>query len=70
MGTCVDGLSDLGAVALHVSDATLPDTDRGEFIVHAARLEVSRRWTDGGEPHGDRDLEGRAEGDPDCAHTP
>lgn len=45
-----------------MSDAALPETGWGEFIVHSARPEVGSQWTDSGEPHDDRDLKGRAEG--------
>lgn len=60
---CYAGLRPEEAVALHVSDATLPETGWGEFIVHDARPEVGSQWTDSGKPHDDRDLKGRAEGD-------
>ncbi|WP_240678227.1 tyrosine-type recombinase/integrase [Streptomyces griseoviridis] len=60
---CYAGLRPEEAVALYVSDATLPETGWGEFIVHSARPEVGSQWTDSGEPHDDRDLKGRAEGD-------
>ncbi|MGW5096269.1 tyrosine-type recombinase/integrase [Streptomyces nodosus] len=60
---CYAGLRPEEAVALHVSDATLPETGWGEFIVHNARPEVGSQWTDSGKPHDDRDLKGRAEGD-------
>ncbi|MEU5838361.1 tyrosine-type recombinase/integrase [Streptomyces diacarni] len=60
---CYAGLRPEEAVALHVSDATLPETGWGEFIVHDARSEVGSQWTDSGKPHDDRDLKGRAEGD-------
>lgn len=60
---CYAGLRPEEAVALHVSDATLPETGWGEFVVHNARPEVGSQWTDSGKPHDDRDLKGRAEGD-------
>nr|WP_237540890.1 site-specific integrase [Streptomyces sp. SID4940] len=60
---CYAALRPEEAVALHVSDATLPEAGWGEFIVHSARPEVGSQWTDSGEPHDDRDLKGRAEGD-------
>ncbi|MBT2527822.1 site-specific integrase [Streptomyces sp. ISL-99] len=60
---CYAGLRPEEAVALHVADATLPESGWGEFIVHNARPEVGSQWTDSGKPHDDRDLKGRAEGD-------
>ncbi|MFJ4710198.1 tyrosine-type recombinase/integrase [Streptomyces anulatus] len=60
---CYAGLRPEEAVALRVSDASLPETGWGEFIVHEARPEVGSQWTDSGKPHDDRDLKGRAVGD-------
>ncbi|MEU5797603.1 hypothetical protein ABZ800_29380 [Streptomyces sp. NPDC047813] len=33
-----------------MSDATLPETGWGEFLVHDARPEVGSQWTDSGKP--------------------
>ncbi|GHG95278.1 MULTISPECIES: tyrosine-type recombinase/integrase [Streptomyces] len=60
---CYAGLRPEEAVALRVSDATLPEVGWGEFIVHEAQPEVGSQWTDTGEVHEERDLKGRAEGD-------
>ncbi|MEU3597970.1 site-specific integrase [Streptomyces sp. NPDC006798] len=60
---CYAGLRPEEAVALRVSDATLPEEGWGEFIVHEAQPEVGSGWTDTGEVHEERDLKGRAEGD-------
>nr|WP_260611674.1 tyrosine-type recombinase/integrase [Streptomyces sp. WAC04770] len=60
---CYAGLRPEEAVALRASDAALPETGWGEFIVHKARPEVGSQWTDSGMPHDDRDLKGRAVGD-------
>ncbi|MEE1938050.1 site-specific integrase [Streptomyces sp. TRM 70361] len=57
------GLRPEEAVALRVSDATLPETGWGEFLVHEARPEVGSQWTDTGEVHEERGLKGRAEDD-------
>jgi integrase len=57
------GLRPEEAVALRVSDATLPETGWGEFLVHEAQPEVGSQWTDTGDVHEERDLKGRAEGD-------
>ncbi|WP_234314788.1 tyrosine-type recombinase/integrase [Streptomyces sp. NRRL F-5135] len=51
------------AVALRVSDATLPETGWGELLVHQAQPEVGSQWTDTGDVHEERDLKGRGEGD-------
>ncbi|WP_234332280.1 tyrosine-type recombinase/integrase [Streptomyces sp. NRRL F-5650] len=60
---CYGGLRPEEAVALRVSDASLPETGWGEFVVHQATPEVGSQWTDSGDTHDDRDLKGRAEGD-------
>ncbi|MFD9715875.1 tyrosine-type recombinase/integrase [Streptomyces sp. NPDC059076] len=60
---CYAGLRPEEAVALRVSDATLPEQGWGEFVVHEAQPEVGSQWTDTGEVHEERDLKGRAEGD-------
>ncbi|MFI5804503.1 tyrosine-type recombinase/integrase [Streptomyces sp. NPDC051561] len=57
------GLRPEEAVALVVSDATLPEAGWGEFLVHQAQPEVGSQWTDSGEVHEERGLKGRAEGD-------
>ncbi|MFD3909965.1 tyrosine-type recombinase/integrase [Streptomyces sp. NPDC058603] len=57
------GLRPEEAVALRVSDARLPETGWGEFLVHQAQPEVGGQWTDTGEVHEERHLKGRAEGE-------
>lgn len=51
------------AVALHVSDAALPDGGWGEFLVHRAQPEIGKQWTDSGDVHEERELKGRAAGE-------
>ncbi|MFH8407638.1 tyrosine-type recombinase/integrase [Streptomyces sp. NPDC018019] len=69
---CYAGLRPEEAVALRVADAYLPppgalDEDGelmwGEFVVHQAQPEVGSQWTDTGDPHEQRYLKGRADGD-------
>ncbi|KUO15270.1 hypothetical protein AQJ91_42670 [Streptomyces dysideae] len=57
------GLRPEEAVALRVGDATLPESDFGEFVVHQAQPEAGSQWTDTGEVHEERYLKGRAGGD-------
>jgi integrase len=57
------GLRPEEAVALRVSDATLPGSGWGEFLAHEAQPEVGSQWTDSGEVHEKRGLKGRGEGD-------
>ncbi|MBV9023095.1 MAG: tyrosine-type recombinase/integrase [Streptomycetaceae bacterium] len=57
------GLRPEEAVALRVSDATLPEAGWGEFLIHQAQPEVGSQWTDDGEVHEERELKGRAEGE-------
>ncbi|MFD0330453.1 tyrosine-type recombinase/integrase [Streptacidiphilus monticola] len=57
------GLRPEEAVALRVSDVTLPEEGWGELTVHRATPEVGRQWTDSGEIHDNRPLKGREAGD-------
>ncbi|MEU9240657.1 site-specific integrase [Streptomyces sp. NPDC048385] len=69
---CYAGLRPEEAVALRVADAYLPEPGAvdedgepvwGEFVVHEAQPEVGSQWTDTGDPHEQRYLKGRADGD-------
>ncbi|MET7797072.1 tyrosine-type recombinase/integrase [Streptomyces decoyicus] len=55
------------AVAMSVLDVQLPGEDDedqwGELLLHTARPEVGKQWTDTGEVHDERGLKGRASDD-------
>ncbi|MFI0260923.1 tyrosine-type recombinase/integrase [Streptomyces sp. NPDC017056] len=57
------GLRPEEAVAVAVTDCTLPATGWGRMVVNRALPQVGKKWTDSGRRHDDRGLKNRPPGD-------
>nr|WSX76740.1 site-specific integrase [Streptomyces sp. NBC_00899] len=57
------GLRPEEAVAVALPDCTLPASGWGRLVLHRARPQAGKKWTDSGEMHDDRGLKSRPPGD-------